>query len=387
MNRLTSLITGAILLATLASHTRAQEGEQGMAATDGKAEHEAVLLENVVDHWNRVTNDSSGHVAVVDGVRYEQPYVYLVTHVVEMWAAGWEDADFDTVAAVSGASALYGYQPRDFMPKYAHLMVGPDERIAAATGFGYEWVPWEDAEGCWRVLRETIDSGRPAKGWDWENCMFAGYRDADRPEDRKVFMMADGPGTYCEWRTWEQFLEWVGRVSNWNQKSLGRHTMRVAALPEREIAFRVIRDLVEWAEQPPASVRDRFGEATFGLAGIERYATDCADVEAFEDWTACHNINPQWTLRRSSGVYLERVAEAGLFPKDATAHIATAARHYRLAFSDWQEFYDLLGHHAPEGAGKMKDRREAGAAVARRWLEHEKAAIAKLEQALALLEE
>jgi hypothetical protein len=367
--------------------TDKQGEEHRMAAGDGNPEHRTALLEDVIDHWNRITNDSSGHVAVVDGVRYEQPYVYLVAHLVETWAAGWEDADFDTVAAVSGASALYGYQPRDFMPKYAHLMVGPDERIAEATGFGYEWVGWEDAEGCWRLLKETIDSGRPAKGWDWENCLFAGYRDADRPEDRKVFMMADGPGTYCEWRTWEQFLEWVGRVSNWNQKSLGRHTTRVAALPEREIAARVVRDLVAWSEQPPPNVSDRFGEATFGLAGIERYATGCADVEAFEDWAACHDINPQWTLRRSTAVYLERVADAGLFPEEAAGHIRDAATHYRDAFADWQEFYALLGHHAPEGAGKMKDRRAAGAAVARRWLEHEKAAIGQLRKALASLGE
>jgi hypothetical protein len=352
-------------------------GDQQMAQQEA---HSQVLLQDVVDGWQRLTDNSSGHVAIVDGVRYEQPYVYLVTHLVEMWAAGWQEADFDTLAAVSGASALYGYQPRDFTPKYAHLMVGPDERIAEATGFGYEWVGWEGAEECWRVLKQTLDSGRPAKGWDWENCLFAGYQDAERPEGRQVFMMADGPDTFCQWRTWAQFLEWAERVSNWGQKSLGRHTKRVAALPEQEVAQRVIRDLVAWAEAPPAHVGERLGEATLGLAGIERYAADCADVETYDTWTACHDINPQWTLRRSTAVYLERVA--GLFPAAAGAKLRASAEEYHAAFSAWQGFYDLLGHGAPKDAGKDPERREAGAELARDWSAHESAAVGELREAL-----
>ena len=344
--------------------------------------HPQVLLQDVVDGWQRITDNSSGHVAVVDGVRYQQPYVYLTTHLVEMWAAGWDDADFDTLAAVSGASALYGYQPRDFMPKYAHCMIEPDRRVAEATGFGYEWVAWQDAEDCWRVLRETIDSGRPAKGWDWENCLFAGYQEADQPEARRVFMMADGPGTYAEWRTWAQFLEWVERISNWNQKSLGRHAARVSSLSGKDLAVRVIGDLVAWSTESPANVRDRFPDATFGLAGIERYAADCADTETYEDWTACHDINPQWTIRNSTAAYLEGVVAARLFPASASQHIAEAARHYRAAFAAWREFYDLLGHHAPEGAGKMPDRRAAGAALVRQWLKHETAAVGALRGAV-----
>ena len=71
---------------------------------------------------------------------YIQPYVYLSIHLVQMRAAGWHDIDFDQIAAVSGASAIFGYQPGEFMAKYAHLHVDPDQRIADATGFGCEWV-------------------------------------------------------------------------------------------------------------------------------------------------------------------------------------------------------------------------------------------------------
>jgi hypothetical protein len=364
--------------------TAHERQEQRMTATDGRPEYGAVLLEDVVADWKRITGDLKEHQAVVGDAVYVQPCVYLTTHLVEMWAGGWKDMDFDTVAAVSGCSALFGYQPGTFMPKYAHVWIGMHDRIAQATGFGYEWVKIDGADRAWDVVKASIDAGQPVKGWYYENLLFGGYQDAAERNDRKVFVMADGPDTIAEWWTWEQFGKWV---KDWSQGQVGRHTERVEAAPERETALRVMRDLVECSHTHPERVRQEYPEAKFGLEGIEAYANDCADTETYEDWSACHPINPQWTIRNSTGMYLERVAEAGLFPEDATAHIATAARHYRAAFSDWQEFYDLLGHHAPEGAGKMKDRREAGAAVAHRWLEHEKAAIAKLEQALALLGE
>jgi len=84
-----------------------------------------VLLAPTIEGWDRLTGNAHGHVAVVSGLTYEQPYVYLVAHVVEMWAAGWTDADLDALAAVSGASALFGYQPSEFAP-------------GASTG-GREW--------------------------------------------------------------------------------------------------------------------------------------------------------------------------------------------------------------------------------------------------------
>jgi hypothetical protein len=113
---------------------------------------------------NLILRQGEHSVASGDEV-YIQPYVYLSAHLVQMRAQGW-DVDFDQVAAVSGASALFGYQPDDFMPKYAHLIIEPDRRIAEATGFGYEWVPFEGQEGAWQVLVESIDAGTSVKGWD-----------------------------------------------------------------------------------------------------------------------------------------------------------------------------------------------------------------------------
>jgi len=116
-----------------------------------------------VQEFKRLTHNLQGHMVVAAEV-YRQPPVYLTTHLVQMRVAGWEDMDFDTLAAVSGASALFAWQPNTYMPKYANLLIGMDKRIAEATGFGYEWTPFTDAEDAWAILKESIDSNRPPTG-------------------------------------------------------------------------------------------------------------------------------------------------------------------------------------------------------------------------------
>jgi len=236
------------------------------------------------------------------------------------------------------------------------------------------------------LIVECVDSGRSAKGWDWENILFAGHWDAAQPEERQVFAMADGPDTYAKWLTWSEFGEWAQRMQGWGMPRLGRYTTRVEVSPPAEVALRVMGDLVAWSVSPPDAVRDRFAEATFGLAGIEAYAAACERSDLKEDWLACHNINGQWALRNSTGVYLVRVAEAGLFPGPVNAHLLAAAGAYRAAYESWQELYvRYLGHRVPETARKTAEHRKAGAAAVRQGLIHERAALAEVERALAAL--
>ena len=88
-----------------------------------------VLLKAAVEAFNDLIGKTGdGHVVAAGKDVYQQPPVYLTMHVIEMRAAGWQDADYDTVAAVSGASALFGYTPTDFGPS------GQRGRSAAAIG-------------------------------------------------------------------------------------------------------------------------------------------------------------------------------------------------------------------------------------------------------------
>jgi hypothetical protein len=154
----------------------------------------------------------------------------------------------------------------------------------------------------------------------------------------------------------------------------------------------VMHDLVEWSSDPPAAVRQQLREARFGLDGIAAYAADVADVENkaseyFKEtsWLGCHAINPQWAIRNSTAVYLDRLARSTVFPAGANRHLLAAASDYRCAYLAWQDFYRELGHGAPEGAWDTARNRLAGAAAARSWLEHEIAALAEVDQALTQL--
>jgi hypothetical protein len=153
-----------------------------------------------------------------------------------------------------------------------------------------------------------------------------------------------------------------------------------------EVAVRVLRDLVAWSTEHPASIIERWPKAAYGLAGIERYADTLEASDPAEDWVACHPINGQWTVRNSTGVYLRRVSEEGLFPAPVNAHLLAAAAEYRAAYESWQQLYnDYLGHGVPEEKRKTKEHRLAGAAAVRQGLEHEKAGLDELERALAAL--
>jgi len=334
---------------------------------------------------------------------YLQPYVYLSLHVVQMVTEGW-DVDYDTVAAVSGASALYGHKLDDFMPKYAHLVVpgpdydyvdphvgpeqrlhGLDQRIAAATGFGYTWTPFEHTEDAWNLIVETVDAGHTARGWDWEGILFAGYQGAGAPQDRRVFAMADGPDTYARWLSWDEFSEWADRVSEWHQGELGHFAGRVPTSDPQEVARQVLSDLVAWSEAPPTDTLKHFAGATWGLAGIRRYASDCADVETNPTWVACHPINPQWTVRNCTSVYLGRVVTDSVFGESVDTHLSLAADYYHAAYDCWKAFYALLGHDVPEVMQGVPSRRRAAAAVVEAWAAHEEAALAEVTAALDLI--
>jgi hypothetical protein len=345
-----------------------------------------LLLQRPVDEFQELILREGEHSVACGDEVYIQPYVYLSAHLVQMRAQGW-DVDFDQIAAVSGASALFGYQPDDFMPKYAHLIVEPDRRIAEATGFGYEWVPFQGQEGAWQTIVDSLDAGTSVKGWDWENILFAGYQDAETPKDRQVYAMADGPETYSKWMTWTEFGEWVQRMEKWNECRLGRYNGRAETKPPAEVAERVLRDLVAWSTEHPTEITERWPKAAYGLAGIERYADILEASDPAEDWIACHPVNGQWTVRNSTSVYLKRVAEGGLFAAPVNAHLLAAAGEYRVAYKSWQQLYNqYLGHGVPEQERKTKAHRLAGAAAVRQGLEHEKAGLAELERALAILE-
>jgi hypothetical protein len=356
--------------------------KKGLQMTAGSVK---IWIKQAADLFDRYIGQYGEHAVGSRGEVYIQPYVDLSMHLIQMQLEGWTDVDFDYLAAVSGASALYGYQPGDFMPKYAHLRLAPEGRIADATGFGYKWEAFKDAEEAWKLLKQTVDGGHIAKGWDWENILFAGYKDAPTIEARKVFAMADGPGTYVKWLDWDEFGEWVQRILDWHSGVFGLFTERVDAHPRKKIALRVLRDLVAWSEKPPEDIVNWHSDAKFGFEAIEAQAKEVEDTEKFPDFISCHGLNPQWAIRRSTALYLEDLVKSAMFPDEVNSNLGEAAQQYHASFTTWKAFYTMVGHHVPDEVRNMPDRRHAAAGLVRCWGAHERTAVDALEKALQLL--
>jgi len=340
------------------------------------------LLPEVQRMFEHIVRDVASHCNVDNDSVYPQPHTYLTSHLICMKAASWEDVDFDALAALSGASALFAYEPGTFEPKYALLHIDIDKRIADATGFGWEWIEFESPEAAWEILKDTIDEGHPLKGLVGESAVFAGYENTGMIEDRRVFALTDGGEYFVDWWSWREYSTWA---EHWSDGRLGRHTGSVATLSTEEVALRVLRDLVSWAHKAPYDVERKFPKATFGLAGVSAYADDCADTETFPDWHACHDINPQWTVRNSTAVYLDRMVTAGDLPTEMNAFLSLASEQYRNAYQEWRRFYRLLGHGAERTAGKSREIREKGAEHVRNAFDHETVAIGELNKALQIV--
>jgi hypothetical protein len=311
--------------------------------------------------------------------------------------------DYETLMCLSGLAFSFYYQHDNFHVAYG-FPNGWEDRIARATGFGWEWLPHKDVEDAWRILKESIDSDRVLWGEYMEGVTFAGYQDADRKEDRKVFATDPifvWPG---KWWTWAEFEQWWQKWAKPFPSAVGRHVGRVEMASARDMAPEVMRNVPVWSSDN-GGVR-RPPEARFGLAGIEAYAADIADTSKGEDyitgaWRGCHAINPQWTARKCPGVYLRRIA--GEFQGGAREHILAAAQKHDASYAAWKEWAKHLGTDAPdedalalhadardkfrEEAWQSPEHRRAGSAAVRRALEHEKEAVAEIEKALSLMEE
>ena len=331
------------------------------------------IVDDAEKQFKHVSKRVASHMHVLDEKVYPQPSTYLTTHYICMQLAGFREVDFDTLAAVSGASALFAYFPGDFMPKYAHLHIGISKRIEEATGFSWERISPNTPEECFDWIVESVETGRPVRGTFYEEILFAGYESGN---EKQVFVMSDGADYYIHWFGWKDFSNWF---RDWIDSGVGRYAGRKETLPAVKVQKRFLKDLVEWAYQPPEKVVAEYPGAKFGLLGIRQYAVDCADTYKFSEWSACHDINPQWTVRRSTALYLEKIASRSGFDTMSQRKLQAAAELYHKAYGHWREFYALLGHGAPDEHGQDNKIRSQAAQSVMRAYESEEEAISILK--------
>jgi hypothetical protein len=316
-----------------------------------------------VDAFNKLVGPYTATGAIDD----VQPPISLLLHLVQMHAAGWKP-DIHDVAALSGISALAIY-PGDALSSDAHALIEPERRLAEATGFGYEWLPFADVEDAWLIVRRCINAGRAARVRNEATLLLAGYEEGQDPAARRIHVLGDGDAAETWWG-WEEFGLWVERMVSDGASSLGRYTTHIIAQSPAMVARRVINDLVVWSAAPPDAIYQRYPDAACGLKAIADYAAgarvsdpllDAGQRPAPQEGDTSHGIQRQWSLRRSTAVYLDRVADWALWSQEVNQRLREAAAAYHACHEAWRQ--------SRTGAGPD------GSTAAESWLRHEAKAV------------
>jgi len=320
-------------------------------------------------------------------------YMYLT----QMRISGW-DTDYADLITVAGYGPSFAYAPRLKDKWMVHYFPpkGRDERIAHATGCQYRWRQFRDPEDYWQGLKQAIDKGHAVHGPNEEDILFIGYEEAEKPEDRKVLPLAVVFVDDDEW-TWEQFRKWHSRpmVNGW----FGCVEKSVEPWPAKQSAIEVMTIIVRAANGQDSRRKPDDG-VTWGIEGIASYAADLADMTksgARENdggffqggWRGCHNVYPQMSGRPAAATYLKHVAP--LFDEPISKHIIAAAAEYEKATQAWKTFSEQLGRDIAgvkhDVAWTTESHRKAGANAVKKAAEHERAAVAEVQKAIALFEQ
>ncbi|MCP4645940.1 MAG: hypothetical protein GY851_36180 [bacterium] len=318
--------------------------------------------------------------------------------LAQMRIAGW-DIGYPGLNAMAGYGPRFGYAPRpdDYWVCHYIPPIDREDRIAHATGCQYRWRQYHDVEDYWQALTQAIDEGQAVYGPNEEGVLFIGYVDATEPAERRVMPLAAVFVEDDEW-TWGQFTKWHARpmVNGW----LGRIAKTVDPHLPKESAIEVMAVMAAAASGNDSRRKPDDG-VTWGVAGVEAYARDLADVAksgAAEDkggyfqggWRACHNVYPQISGRPASATYLKRIAP--LFDGTVRDSMLAAAVEYDKATESWGAYLAQLGGDADrtvdvdhETAWTTEKYRKAGAAAVAQAAQHERAALDHLVQALTAL--
>ena len=275
------------------------------------------------------------------------------------------------------------------------------EKACAAVGVEFETLKCETPDEAFAAIKESVDDGHGLQGDYLEMLIFCGYKDAPLPEDRQVYWVCVPFSEGGKWWTWQQFID------GWWDKPWGRVLKRLgdrqAPRDPKKVAVETMQELVRLSKE---EYLKEHGALT-GITAMEHYAADIADPDKtiqnsddsntdscfFERGWGCFAVYPQWTARECSARYLDRAAP--LFDAPVREHMEKAAAAYHEEYVAWQKWETNLGrnHALPAGEGDLDydrrwadpSRRKAASQAVLEAIEHEKAAIAEVEKALAAL--
>lgn len=315
-----------------------------------------VQLEGIREHYLEVFGQAPEQHGRRGALHAVGAQSWLLAHLTQMHAAGRADVDYHTLAVVSGCAALLTYARDDVRSLNALLMLDPGRRVAEATGFGYENIRFRDRNQVWRTIRQSIDAGLSLKAWGGGGAVIvAGYEDDPDGWDRHMFVTPDGDNIGGSWKGGQFITDWVDDARRCGTLTVGRHTESIVAQPKAQVAAQAIGNLVKWGKHPPDVITRTLRGIVLGLESIDAAAESCAKGDLPAERTGLLAIATAWTLRLSTAIYLERLADGDVLPTELAPHIRAASELYRDAYGAWEQFDALADEHEARYAPEEND--------------------------------
>ena len=271
--------------------------------------------------------------------------------MVTLHAMGREDADYNTLMAVSGWSGQFVYHPKHC----AATFVEPGPTISTAChalGLVAEEHRVASAEEAWDLVRQFGSADRLVLGEHMEYGVFAGVEEEPEPRVRYFVQPFLPEGAW--WTRAEFEKTW------WDTPGDKRLFTVVSTCPlprPHRVAGQTLAQLVRLATERywDGWRRDMAPEALTGPDAMEQYARDIRDLDKamcngegsnqdtcfFDRGWCCYAVYPQSTARECTAQYLDRAVSH--FTGETANLVRRAADRYHRAFKQWRQWEKHLG--------------------------------------------
>ncbi len=305
--------------------------------------------------------------------------------------AGASRAEYEDILVLSGRATAFAYHPirPDLLDQAPDDPEAVEARISAATGYAWE-TPAHDgtSDDAWRVIRASIDEGKPIQAQWTDDLIFCGCRDDGTAEGREV--LVGGGWDPPTWWTWDRFDKWAAEFG-----AMARVGAKLDVAPRHETASAVLDAMARAAESDSRAQKADPSPTAYGLAGIRAFARDLGDLSLRPDhwggcWLSGYCVYRQVSGRAAAARFI-RAAISDCVPAAAPA-LEAAASSFERAAEAWAGWDAELGFGATRSGSveqrslwySAANRRQASFCV-QRALEHETEAVRQLKQALRFI--
>ena len=278
------------------------------------------------------------------GKYYRQPRSIVEMYLVCLYAVGEKEIDYETISTVTGHGITFSYHREKFWAGWVFIP-GELERLAKLSGYSFNRsFEVDTVEKAWDFIKKGVDSGSAVQAEHFEHMVYAGYKDADRINERQVLAMCRPFANPPKWWTWEEFSQ-SRNVDG--DKSMAYIDGKSPKAANNELVKEVLDNIVKWSAGDPRANKDFLKDIKWGLEAMRAFRDDVTNLNLKKNdfasgWLACHALTPQWSARRATAKWLEKICDESSLTKETIANLNNSKEQYMQAYDTWRQF-DRIG--------------------------------------------